>query len=79
MSPSARLQAGEGRYVLTGNRTGRRSGKDILAQMGFRPIISDSPKIMDERIFIPGKMNCFHSHESNMQVSLATGSRTEAR
>jgi len=32
---------------------------DIIGNMGFRPIISDNLKIMDERIFIPGRMGCF--------------------
>lgn len=33
--------------------------KDILAHMGFRPIISESLRLMDKRIFIPGRMGCF--------------------
>jgi propionate CoA-transferase len=33
--------------------------KDILAQMGFQPIIAADLKIMDERIFIPGRMGYF--------------------
>jgi len=33
--------------------------KDILAQMGFRPIISNELKTMNSRIFVPGRMHCF--------------------
>jgi len=33
--------------------------KDILGKMGFKPIISDELKIMDKRIFTPGRMGCF--------------------
>lgn len=33
--------------------------KDILAQMGFKPIISPDLKTMDPRIFMPGRMGCF--------------------
>ncbi|MCL2391790.1 MAG: hypothetical protein FWC66_04160 [Oscillospiraceae bacterium] len=33
--------------------------KDILANMGFKPIISKALKVMDQRIFIPGRMGCF--------------------
>ena len=33
--------------------------RDIIGNMGFKPIISDDLKIMDERIFIPGRMGCF--------------------
>jgi len=33
--------------------------KDILSQMGFKPIISDSLKTMDPRIFTPCRMGCF--------------------
>jgi propionate CoA-transferase len=33
--------------------------KDILAKMGFKPLISDDLKVMDSRIFIPGRMGCF--------------------
>ncbi len=31
--------------------------KDIIANMGFRPLISDDLHLMDERIFSPGVMN----------------------
>ena len=34
--------------------------KDILGNMGFRPIISEELKLMDTRIFLPGKMGCFN-------------------
>ena len=30
--------------------------KDVLANMGFRPVICENLKVMDERIFRPGKM-----------------------
>ena len=30
--------------------------KDILGQMGFRPVIKDTLKIMDMRIFMPESM-----------------------
>ena len=33
--------------------------KDILSQMHFKPIISKDLKVMDERIFRPGRMGCF--------------------
>jgi len=33
--------------------------RDIIGKMGFEPIISDDLKIMDPRIFIPGRMGCF--------------------
>ena len=33
--------------------------KDILDKMGFKPIVSDNLKLMDSRIFIPGRMGCF--------------------
>ena len=33
--------------------------KDIIGNMGFKPIISKDLKLMDERIFIPGRMGCF--------------------
>ena len=33
--------------------------KDILANMGFKPLISEDLKVMDGRIFIPGRMGCF--------------------
>ena len=33
--------------------------KDIFAHMGFKPLVSDDLKIMDERIFVPGRMGCF--------------------
>ena len=33
--------------------------KDILSQMGFKPVVSKDLKVMDERIYIPGKMGCF--------------------
>lgn len=33
--------------------------KDILGNMGFLPIVSDELKVMDSRIFIPGRMGCF--------------------
>ena len=33
--------------------------KDIIKNMGFRPLISKDLKLMDERIFIPGRMGCF--------------------
>ena len=33
--------------------------KDILDQMGFKPVVSKDLKTMDPRIFIPGRMGCF--------------------
>lgn len=33
--------------------------KDVLAHMGFKPLIADDLKLMDERIFIPGRMGIF--------------------
>ena len=33
--------------------------RDIIGNMCFRPIIADDLKLMDERIFIPGRMGCF--------------------
>lgn len=37
--------------------------RDILANMGFKPIISDNLKLMDPRIFIPGRMGCFEQSQ----------------
>ena len=33
--------------------------KDVMANMGFRPIVSADLKVMDSRIFVPGRMGCF--------------------
>lgn len=33
--------------------------RDILAQMHFRPLISAELKVMDARVFTPGRMGCF--------------------
>ncbi|MCL2126168.1 MAG: hypothetical protein FWH33_09315 [Oscillospiraceae bacterium] len=33
--------------------------RDIIGNMGFRPIVSDDLKVMDGRIFVPGRMGCF--------------------
>jgi propionate CoA-transferase len=33
--------------------------KDILPNMGFAPIVSENLKVMDGRIFVPGRMGCF--------------------
>ena len=33
--------------------------KDILDLMEFKPLISENLKLMDERIFVPGRMGCF--------------------
>ena len=33
--------------------------KDILSKMGFKPVVSKDLKVMDERIYIPGRMGCF--------------------
>ena len=33
--------------------------RDIIAHMGFRPIVAASLKVMDPRIFIPGRMGAF--------------------
>jgi len=33
--------------------------KDVIGKMGFKPIISDDLKVMDKRIFVPGRMGCF--------------------
>ena len=33
--------------------------KDVLANMGFKPLISKDLKVMDARIFRPGKMGVF--------------------
>ena len=35
--------------------------KDILGQMGFSPLICENLKIMDPRIFVPGRMDCFEA------------------
>ncbi len=45
--------------VLTEIAPGLDLEKDVLAQMGFRPIISAELKTMDARIFTPGRMGCF--------------------
>jgi propionate CoA-transferase len=49
----------EGEVVLVEIAPGIDLDKDILNQMQFRPQISSNLKIMDERIFRPGPMNCF--------------------
>ena len=33
--------------------------KDILGQMAFKPLVSKELKVMDSRIFKPGRMGCF--------------------
>ena len=33
--------------------------RDILSQMEFRPIVSKDLRVMDSRIFTPGRMGCF--------------------
>jgi len=45
--------------MLTEIAPGADIEKDILGRMGFRPIISDDLKVMDKRVFIPGRMGCF--------------------
>ena len=45
--------------MLTEIAPGVNLEKDILGKMGFKPIISDNLKVMDQRIFIPGRMGCF--------------------
>ena len=45
--------------VLTEIAPGVDLEKDILGKMGFKPIISDDLKVMDKRIFTPGRMGCF--------------------
>jgi acyl CoA:acetate/3-ketoacid CoA transferase len=49
----------EGGLTLTEIAPGADLEKDILAQMEFKPIVSDNLKTMDPRIFVPGKMGCF--------------------
>ena len=34
--------------------------KDVLANMGFMPLVADDLKVMDARIFIPGRMGVFN-------------------
>ncbi|MGI5858518.1 MAG: acyl CoA:acetate/3-ketoacid CoA transferase [Tepidanaerobacteraceae bacterium] len=45
--------------MLTEVATGVQLKKDILQQMGFQPLISKNLKVMDGRIFQPGRMGCF--------------------
>jgi len=33
--------------------------RDVLGQMGFKPLLADELKVMDGRIFVPGRMGCF--------------------
>ena len=33
--------------------------KDVLARIGIKPIVSSDLKVMDARIFVPGRMGCF--------------------
>lgn len=33
--------------------------KDVIAHMGFTPLVSEDLKLMDERVFVPGRMGCF--------------------
>jgi len=53
------FKLGENGIMLTEVAPGIDIEVDIIGNMGFRPIICDDLKIMDERIFIPGRMGCF--------------------
>ena len=33
--------------------------KDILSQMSFKPVVSKDLKVMDARLYVPGRMGCF--------------------
>jgi propionate CoA-transferase len=48
-----------GGVMLTEIAPGVDPEKDVIANMGFRPIISENLKTMDSRIFTPGRMGCF--------------------
>ncbi|MDR3270399.1 MAG: acyl CoA:acetate/3-ketoacid CoA transferase [Peptococcaceae bacterium] len=49
----------DGQLTLTEIAPGVDLEKDILANMEFRPVISPDLKLIDERVFRPGRMNCF--------------------
>jgi propionate CoA-transferase len=53
------FSAHAGRRDPYGDSAGRGLQKDILDQMGFQPVVSKDLKVMDERIFVPGRMGCF--------------------
>jgi propionate CoA-transferase len=50
--------SGDG-IVLTEIAPGADLERDVIAGMGFRPIVSGDLKLMDQRIFIPGRMGIF--------------------
>ncbi|MCL1805402.1 MAG: acyl CoA:acetate/3-ketoacid CoA transferase [Clostridiales bacterium] len=45
--------------VLTEIAPGVDLEKDVLAQMAFKPVVSKDLKVMDARIYVPGRMGCF--------------------
>ena len=49
----------DGKVVLTEIAPGMNLEKDVINQMGFRPVISKNLKVMDERIFKEEKMNIY--------------------
>ena len=53
------LKLTNGGVMLTEIAPGVDLEKDVLANMGFRPLIADNLKVMDARIFTPGRMGIF--------------------
>jgi propionate CoA-transferase len=45
--------------LLTEIAPGMDLERDVLGKMGFKPIVSKDLKLMDARIFTPGRMGCF--------------------
>ena len=56
LTERAVLKIAEGGVMVTEIAPGVDLEKDIIAHMGFVPLVAEDLKIMDERIFRPEKM-----------------------